>query len=108
MDARAEMALAEMVRSVIGADIDALHARIDALEQSERAFSYSAHVAQRRRAVAELRAEGLSLAAIGRRLGLARATVQRDLDAVPHEPPSHVVGLDGKRQRSRKPARPSA
>jgi hypothetical protein len=89
------------VRAVVGRDLDELHARIDRLEQSGRSFSYPEHLAQRRRAVVELRTSGLSIAAIGRQLGLAASTVERDLDATPHTPPGHVLGLDGKRQPSR-------
>jgi transposase len=54
------------------------------------------------RAVVELRARGLSITKIANRLGLGRSTVERDLDAVPHEPPAYVVGVDGKRQPSRR------
>ena len=62
VDARAEMALAEMVRAVVSADLDELHARVEQLEQQllePRSFSYREHVAQRRWAVVELRASGL-------------------------------------------------
>ena len=53
-------------------------------------------------AVVKLRATGLSIAAIATRLGLAVSTVARDLrqTRTPRRP--YVVGLDGKRQPSRK------
>jgi hypothetical protein len=46
----------------VSADLDELHARVERLEQS-RSFGYRDRVAQRRRAVVELRASGLSIAA---------------------------------------------
>ena len=70
MDERAQAALAEMIRAVVGRDLDELYARLDRLEQSGRSFSYAEHVEQRRRAVVALRADGLSIAAVARRLGL--------------------------------------
>ena len=37
------------------------------------------------------------------------STVERDLDAVPHEPPAYVTGRDGKTHPSRKNgSRPTA
>jgi DNA invertase Pin-like site-specific DNA recombinase len=83
--------------------LDELHARVERLEQS-RSFGYRDHVAQRRRVVVELRSSGLSIAAIAKQFGLAASTVERDLQQTPHEPPSHVRGLDGKRQPTRKGA----
>ena len=110
MDARAEMALAELVRAVVSRDLDELYTRLEHLERhlSTPAFGYHEHVAHRRRVVVELRASGLSIAAIGRRLGVAASTVERDLEVTPHTPPSHVLGLDGKRQPARKGARAQA
>jgi DNA invertase Pin-like site-specific DNA recombinase len=79
----------------VSADLDELHARVERLEQS-RSFGYRDRVAQRRRAVVELRASGLSIAAIGRQLGIAASTIERDLQQTPHEPPERVVGMDRK------------
>jgi DNA-binding NarL/FixJ family response regulator len=110
MDARAEMALREVIRSVVSRDLDELVVRLERLEQSlSPSFTYREHVAQRRRVVVELRACGLSIAAIGRQLGVAASTVERDLQQTEHAAPDYVVGLDGKRQPSRKNgSRPAA
>ena len=45
----------------------------------------------------KLRESGLSIAQISAALGAAIATVQRDLEATPHQPPAFVLGRDGKR-----------
>jgi DNA-directed RNA polymerase specialized sigma24 family protein len=105
VDHAARDALNEMIRSVVSADLDELYTRLERVERhlpSARAFSYHEHVAQRRRVVVALRADGLSIAAIGKRLGVAVSTVARDLEATPHTPPRFVTGLDGKRQAARK------
>jgi DNA-binding NarL/FixJ family response regulator len=102
VDARAELALREVIRSVVSADLDELHNRIDRLEQSGRSFSYTEHLVQRRRAVVELRAAGLSIAAVAKQLGLAVSTVERDLDATEHTVPTYARGRDGKMHPTRK------
>jgi hypothetical protein len=51
--------------------------------------------------VVDLRESGLSLGQIATALRIARGTVQRDLDAVPHRTPRFVLGLDGKLQPTR-------
>jgi DNA-binding NarL/FixJ family response regulator len=95
------------VRATVSAASNELHARVERLEQS-RSFGYREHVAQRRQAVVELRASGLSIAQVAKRLGLAASTVERDLQQTPHTAPDYVVGLDGKRQPGRRNGRPSA
>ena len=92
------MALTELVRATVARDFDELFARVEQLERQggERSYNYAGHLAERRQAVIALRASGLSITKIAQRLGIARTTVERDLDAVPHEPPSYVVGVDGK------------
>jgi SAM-dependent methyltransferase len=64
--------------------------------------------AQRRRLAADLRAEGHSLRAIGRALGVSKSQVQNDLDEVSssgHLPPERVTGADGKSYPATRPAR---
>jgi DNA-binding NarL/FixJ family response regulator len=111
MDPRARLALEDLVRGVVARDLDEIFTRLDALEQAHTAggFAYREHVAHRRQVVAKLRAGGLSIAAIGKRLGVAASTIERDLQVTPHETPPHVLGLDGKRQSAtRNGNRPAA
>ena len=97
MDAAAHVRLEEFVRATVSRDLDELAMRIDALERGVRTFSYAEHLAARRRVVVELRASGLSTQVIAHRLGLARSTVERDLQQTPHRPPERSVGADSKR-----------
>lgn len=60
---------------------------------------------QRRAAVAELRAQGHSLRAIGGALGVSAKTIHGDLATVtPETVPERIVGLDGKSRPARRPA----
>ena len=104
MDVRAEQALREAIRGVVGADLDELNARLDHLERyvSPPPFAYRDHVAARRATVVKLRQDGLSIAAIAEALKIATSTVARDLRETEHAAPAYVIGLDGKRQPSRK------
>jgi DNA-binding NarL/FixJ family response regulator len=108
VDDHARLALAELVREVVSRDLDELHARLEALERQVAegsVFAHREHLAQRRRAVVALRLTGLSISAVAERLGLGRSTVERDLQVTPHTAPDYVVGLDGKRQPSRRNGR---
>jgi hypothetical protein len=62
--------------------------------------------ADRPRAVAELRAEGLSTRAIGEALDVAPSTVRADLAGERSRPPRDVQGADGKRYRARRATPP--
>lgn len=61
-------------------------------------------VEQRREVVADLRAKGHSLRAIGGALGVTKSQIERDLATVPQGTvPERVTGLDGKSRPSRRP-----
>jgi ParB-like chromosome segregation protein Spo0J len=61
--------------------------------------------AQRREMAAELRSDGHSTTTIARALGVSDETVRRDLAASTYVEPDTVVGADGKRYPSARPAR---
>jgi hypothetical protein len=121
VDARAEQALAELVRAVVGADLDALHARVDRLDELgaqvdrvaadlhearhrlaivERRVGVTARgprgAIRRRHAAIELRRAGHSLRAIEVLLGVSRRTITADLRSANVSAPPDAVGVDGK------------
>lgn len=65
-------------------------------------------VTERRDLVRRLRAQGWSLRRIAEALGVADATVRRDLRGAAHDAPATVVGADGKRYGSRRPRPPAS
>jgi hypothetical protein len=98
-------------------DLDQFDVRLAQLEHVEQRmtslearagtwiFAMPKVVDQRRRTTARLRERGLSMSMIADVLGVALATVERDLDAVPHSVPERIVGKDGKSQPSHKNGR---
>ena len=122
MDAAREL-LEELRR--VRADLDGFDVRIAKLERggatdlATRVASLESRVAPwrysmpgvtryRRRTVAAMREQGLSMAAIAGALGIAVATVQRDLDCTPHSVPTRVIGLDHKSHPAHKNGHPQA
>lgn len=105
MDELSELAraLAEVERYMHWT-LDQFDARLAMLESGKPAARYSLAegVAARRRVVVKLRESGLSIPQIAAAIGSATATVERDLDAVPHRAPARVLGLDQKTYPSSK------
>jgi DNA-binding CsgD family transcriptional regulator len=82
VDARAEQALAELVRHVMSRDLDELYTRLERLErQLAPPVTRREYLEARKRRAAELRRSGLNTADVARRLGIARSTAARDLNA---------------------------
>jgi ATP/maltotriose-dependent transcriptional regulator MalT len=103
MDPAARDALAGFVRDQVRVELVAelerlseLAERVETLEGMVCPVSYSAEavVDRRRQAARELRRRGLSNAAIAKRLGIARSTVQQDIRGVAR--PTTVTGRDGR------------
>ena len=106
--------LARLVRQVLDEHernvrlaLDEFEARLGALEAGKPPprYSLAEGVAARRRVVVRLREHGLSMPQIASMLGASLATIERDLDAVPHRTPEYVTGRDGKSHPARKAAR---
>ena len=103
-------------------DLDQFDTRISALEGQrgtnleQRVVSLEARTApwtfsqpgvtqRRRRTVVTMREDGFSYQAIAAALGVAVATVQRDLACTPHTTPDRVRGLDHKSHPAHKNGR---
>lgn len=104
MDARAEQALAELVRGVVSRDLDELYTRLEHLERqlaAPRSFARDELDRQRRAAVLHARGQGLSIAMIAAATGLGRTTVATILEREQVAEPERVRGLDGKSHPAR-------
>jgi hypothetical protein len=83
MDARARFALEEACRHALASDLDEIVSRLEALERRAEtpAPRRREYVALRIRTAADMRRRGLTFDEIAARLGVVRATVQRDVAA---------------------------
>jgi len=102
MDMRARLALEDLARRAVAADLDQVVAEVDRLRRELTALRHAAGLPagreldrlDRRARAIELRAEGHSTRSIAAALGADRNTVSRDLAGVPRPPA--IRGLDGR------------
>jgi DNA invertase Pin-like site-specific DNA recombinase len=90
----------------ICADIDRLAGEVDELRRTAEVLERCAGVStdrvpleERRRIVAELRAQGLSARRIAKAVGCHRVTVSLDLNALNVPRPETTLGIDGETRR---------
>jgi Homeodomain-like domain len=112
MDAAQRLALEQLCRHALAAELDELEARVAQLERRLGPRSFARHELdrQRRAAVLHARRQGLSIAMIAAALGLGTSTVAAILEAEQVDEPERVRGRDGKLHpaRHRNGDRPAA
>lgn len=112
MDGRARLALEDVVRRTVAADLDELATEVANLRREVLTLERLCGLPgtplprrERRLRVAEMRANGFSVRSIATELHCDRNTVVGDLKALGVAPPAgQVVGLDGRTTRPRMPS----